>query len=137
MPRILVSDNVPEFCDSQLCDWLRRIGCKPLKTPAWHGMTSNGLAERMVQTVKRGIKAFSCRRNNFDAYLQKLLMSYQAIPHRDKSLNPSVMMGRQIRSPLSMNFETNCPLVYVAKPGSRPEEVEFIVQEGHNTAIIV
>ena len=69
VPNTLVSDNAPEFCNSNLCEWLRRIGCKPLKTPPWHP-ASNGQAERMVQTVKRGIKAFSCRNNNFDAYLQ-------------------------------------------------------------------
>lgn len=51
IPKTLVSDNAPEFCDEDLNLWLEKIGCKPYKTPPYHPQ-SNGLAERMVQTVK-------------------------------------------------------------------------------------
>ena len=57
VPRTMVSDNSSEFCDESLCSWLRKIGCKPYKTPPYHPQ-SNGAAERMVRTVKLGLKAF-------------------------------------------------------------------------------
>ena len=31
IPKTLVSDNAPEFCDEDLNLWLERIGCKPYK----------------------------------------------------------------------------------------------------------
>ena len=72
VPRFLVSDNAAEFCELELCQWLQHIGCRCLKTPPYHPQ-SNGAAERMVQTVKRGIKAFDKDPSSFDAYLFKLL----------------------------------------------------------------
>ena len=57
-PKTLVSDNVAEFCDKDFSLCLEKIGCKPYKTSPYHPQ-SNGLAERMVQTVKTGINACS------------------------------------------------------------------------------
>ena len=54
---MLVSDNAPEFCDVDLCTWLKKIGCKPYKTPPYH-LQSNWPAETMVRTVKIGLKTF-------------------------------------------------------------------------------
>ena len=36
IPKTLVSDNAPEFCDEDLNLWLAKIGCKPYKTPPYH-----------------------------------------------------------------------------------------------------
>ena len=33
VPKTIVTDNVPEFCDETLEPWLRKIGCMPYKTP--------------------------------------------------------------------------------------------------------
>lgn len=80
VPRALVSDNAAEFADQELCAWLERIGCQPVKAPLYHPQ-SNGAAERMVQTIKRGLKAFCKQRSSFDAYLARLLLSYRSVPH--------------------------------------------------------
>ena len=58
IPKTLVSDNAPEFCNEDLILWLEKIGCKPYKTLLYHPQ-SNGFVERMVQTVKTGLKACS------------------------------------------------------------------------------
>ena len=58
IPKTLVFDNALEFCDEDLNLWLEKIGCKPYKTLPYHPQ-SNGLAERMVQTIKTGRKACS------------------------------------------------------------------------------
>ena len=76
VPHTLVSDNAAEFADKDLCAWLQRIGCRPIKTPPYHPQ-SNGLAERMVQTIKRGLKAFNKNASNFGSYLARLLLSHQ------------------------------------------------------------
>ena len=58
VPKTIVTNNAPEFCDESLLSWLRKIGCMPYKKPSYHPQ-SNGIAERMVQTVKMGLKVFS------------------------------------------------------------------------------
>ena len=58
IPKTLVPDNAPEFCDEDLSLWLEKIGYKSYKTPPCHPQ-SNGLTERMAQTIKTGLKACS------------------------------------------------------------------------------
>jgi hypothetical protein len=136
VPNVLVSDNAAEFGDEKLKAWLDKVGCKQIKTPPYHP-ASNGIAERMVQTIKRGVKAYTSHCGSFDSYLAKLLLSYRAIPHADRSQSPSFLMGRQIRSPLTMSFTSDSPVLYSPLPDSTPEEARFVVQAGRNTAIIV
>ena len=47
------------------------------------------------------------------------------------------MMGRQLRSPLTMSFESGSPLRYCQRPDSKSEPAAFISQAGQNTAIIM
>jgi hypothetical protein len=135
VPRTLVSDNAPEFCDGEMQAWLQRIGCSVMRTPPYHPQ-SNGCAERMVQTVKRGLRAFSSHRGSFEAYLAKLLLNYRATARSDGRGSPSALMGRQLRSPLTLTFEIDAPVIYQARPGAPAETGHFVVQAGHNTAVI-
>ena len=102
----LVSDNASEFCDEDLNLWLEKIGCKPYKTLPYHPQ-SNGLAERMVQTVKMGLKACFQQKEKIEVFLPKLLLSYRTIPHAGKLESQSDLMGRQIRAPLTMSYSKN------------------------------
>ena len=136
VPKTLVSDNAAEFTDKRLLQWLEKIGCRPMKTPPY-SPTSNGIAERMVQTVKMGLKAYSADKGvDFDSYLARLLLSYRTIPHAGRKNSPSAMMGRQLRSPLTMSFEINESLWYKPKRAAEGEKVRFIVQSGNNTAVV-
>ena len=89
-----------------------------------------------MRTVKLGIKAFDPSRETIEAYIPKLLMSYRSIPHADKTLSPSALMGRQIRSPITMSFSTNEKVWYKKHKDADPEKAYFIMQKGNNTAII-
>jgi hypothetical protein len=91
----------------------------------------------MVQTIKRGLKAYMKMRSSFSAYLTRLMLSYRSIPHANRGESPSALMGRQLRSPLTTAFETDMPLWYTTKPGQAAEKARFVVQEGQNTAIVV
>ena len=57
IPLTLVSDNAAEFCSNELESWLLKVGCRPYKTPPYHPQ-SNGIAERMVRTIKTAIRAW-------------------------------------------------------------------------------
>ena len=135
IPRTLVSDNAAEFGDSDLCGWLERIGCRQVKSPPYHPQ-SNGATERMVQTVKRGLKAFNKERSSFEAYVARLLLSYRTVPHAGRLQSPSALMGRQLRSPLTMAFDTDQCLWY-KRPGASPEMARFVVQMGQNSAMVI
>ena len=135
VPRVLVSDNAAEFTDQKLDEWLTRIGCRSIKIPPYHPQ-SNGIAERMVQTVKRGLKAYKRDGTTFESYLARLLLSYRSIPHAGRNKSPSALMGRQIRSPMTTAFSTNESLWY-ERTGHSPVEAFYVVQNGNNTATIV
>ena len=135
VPRVLVSDNAAEFADQNLCQWLLHIGCQPMKTPPYHPQ-SNGLAERMVQTVKRGLRVFNKSSGSFLSYLARLLLSYRTIPHAGCTRSPSVLMGRQLHSPLMTAFSIDECLWHVC-PGQQPEKARFVVQHGENTAMVL
>ena len=73
VPKTIVTDNAPEFCDESLVLWLRKIGCMP-KHP--HTTQSNGIVERIAQTVKMGLKVFSPFNQNIEEYIPNLLIIY-------------------------------------------------------------
>ena len=93
VPKTIVTDNAPEFCNESLVSWLRNIGCMPYKTPSYHPQ-SNNKVEKMVQTVKMGLKAFSPFNQNIEAYIPNLLLIYRTVPHADRKQRPSALMGR-------------------------------------------
>ena len=136
VPMALVSDNAAEFSDRILIEWLENIGCRPVKTPPYHPQ-SNGIAERMVRTIKCGVKAFNKRPEDFNAYLSRLLLSYRTIPHGNRAMSPSALMGRQIRAPLTNAFNNYENIQYRQSPTHPPKRARFIVQEGQNTALII
>ena len=94
-PKTLIFDNAPEFYDKDLHLWLKKIGCKPYKTLPYHPQ-SNGLVERMMQTVKTGLKACSQQKEKIEVFLPRLLLGYRTIPHA----------GR-LRKPISFNGKAN------------------------------
>ena len=69
-------------------------------------------------------------------FLPRLLLSYRAIPHAGRLESLSALMARQIRAPLTMSYSTNEKVWYQKNKESNPEKAEFIMQKGHNTALI-
>ena len=111
-------------CDKSLVSWLRKIGCIPYKTCPYHPQ-SNGIAERMFQTVKMGSKVFSPFNQNIEAYILNLLLSYRMVPRADRKQSPSALMGRQIRAPITMPFATEERVWYKRNKEAEPELSSF------------
>ena len=55
LPEQVVSDNGPQFISDQFSSFLRSNGIKHFKSAPYHRST-NGAAERLVQTFKKAIK---------------------------------------------------------------------------------
>ena len=90
----------------------------------------------MAQAVKMGLKACSQQKEKIDVFLLRLLLSYRTIAHAGRLESPSALMGRQIRVPLTISYSTNEKMWYKTNKESNPERAQFIMQKGHNSAII-
>ena len=134
VPHVLVSDNAAEFCDAGFMSWLQRIGCRSLKTPPRHPQ-SNGIAERMVQSIKKASMAWNPASEGYDSFLFRLLLNYRCIPHAGRTQSPAQMMGRQLRNPVTMRTPIAASMWY--RSGLEQEEkVKFLGQKGSNTALV-
>ena len=78
LPCTLVSDNRTSFTCQEFEDFLKANGNQHIKTAPYHPR-SNGLAERMVQTFKKGMKKISS--GTVDRKLAQFLFSYRVTPH--------------------------------------------------------
>ena len=90
----------------------------------------------MVQTIEMGLKTCSKRKEKIEVFLPRLLLSYHTILYAGRSESPSTLLGRQIRALLTMLYSTNEKVWYKKNKESNPERAEFIMQKGHNTAMI-
>ena len=101
LPEQLVSDNGPQFVSSDFAAFMKMNGIKHIRCAPYHP-SSNGAAERFVQTFKRAMKAgegtvpLSQRLSNF-------LLTYRSTPHATTNEAPSqLLMGRKIRTRLDL-----------------------------------
>ena len=56
IPTQLVSDNGPQFTSEEFASFMKRNGIKHIRSAPYHPST-NGTAERFVQTFKKAMKA--------------------------------------------------------------------------------
>ena len=69
-------------------------------TSALYHPATNGLAERAVQTVKRGLKE---TQGSMKVQLAKVLMAYRTTPQSTTGMSPSqLLLGRHIRTRLDL-----------------------------------
>ena len=75
VPRKLVTDNAKEFISVEPNNWCRMNGIKKVETPPYHP-SSNGTAERGVQTIKQCLRVwkFDKTKMEFTQYLQRVLL---------------------------------------------------------------
>lgn len=102
LPEQLVSDNGPQFVSEELESFLRRNGVKHIRSSPYHP-SSNGAAERLVQTVKQALEAGHGEGASVEQTLATFLLRYRVTPHATTGVPPSVlMMGRSLRTRLDL-----------------------------------
>ena len=102
LPRQLVSDNGPQFTLSEFKQFLRCNGVKHITTAPYHP-SSNGAAERLVQTVKQAIRAGHQKGVPLERTLVVFLLQYRSTPHATTGLSPSTLFfGRSLRTYLDL-----------------------------------
>ena len=96
LPRKVVTDNGSSFTSEEFRAFMSENGITQITTSPYHP-SSNGLAERAVQTVKHGLKA--TKGDSLQERLSKFLFTYRITPHTTTGIAPAqLLMNRRLRS---------------------------------------
>jgi transposase InsO family protein len=98
LPDVIVTDNGSNFTSSEFDTFCQRNGIKHITSAPFHPST-NGLAERAVQTVKRGI--LKLKEGSLTDKLSRFLFSYRNTPLQLTGSTPAeLFLGRRVKSAL-------------------------------------
>ena len=98
LPSRIVSDNGPQFTSQEFQNFMNLNGIKHIKTAPYHP-SSNGLAERFVQTFKQGIKSSVNDTGTISKKLAQFLLAYRNTKHATTNETPArLMMGRELKT---------------------------------------
>ena len=98
LPEVIVSDNAANFTSDEFEQFLKKNGVKHVRTPPYHP-SSNGLAERAVQTFKEGMRKMTD--GSLETKLSRFLFKYRMTPQSTTGVSPAeLIFGRRLRSHL-------------------------------------
>ena len=98
IPESIVSDNGSPFTSAEMKEFLTANGVKQITSSPYHP-SSNGLAERAVQTCKSALKKMDG--SSLDIKVQRFLLNYRTTPQGTTGIPPChLLMGRQLRTRL-------------------------------------
>lgn len=107
VPSVIVSDRGVQFTSDEFQSFLKKNGVIHKMGAPYHPST-NGLAERFVQTFKDKLKTLKCGRQGVQLELYKILMAYRRTVHPVTGKSPSMLVfGRQIKSRLDLIVPKN------------------------------
>ena len=100
LPETIVTDNGPGFVSQEFELFLKSNGIKHRTSAPYHP-ASNGLAERAVQIVKKGLKKVTT--GSISSRLAKVLMAYRIAPQSTTGVSPAeLLLGRRPRTRLDL-----------------------------------
>ena len=112
LPVSIVSDNGPCFTSQEFKDFAKNSGIR-LITTAVYKPSTNGLAEKMVQTLKRALRTSTAP---IQLTLDRFLFNYRLTPHSTTGVSPAeLMFGRRLRSRLDLLWPTDTVSARVAE----------------------
>ena len=98
LPEQLVSDNGTQFTSEEFATFTKANGIKHIRTTPYHP-SSNGLAERFVQTFKKAMKAGERDGVTLQHQLSNFLLTYRSTPHATTNQSPcSLFLKREVRT---------------------------------------
>ena len=99
VPEQLVSDNGTGFASQEFATYTKQHDIRHTFVSPYHP-SSNGLAERAVQTFKQGIKKLE---GPIENRIARFLFRYRITPQTSTNISPSeLLMGRRLRCELDL-----------------------------------
>ena len=96
LPRTVVTDNGPCIVSAEFKEFMQKNGIRHITSSPYHPST-NGLAEKAVQTLKQGLKKM--REGTLTDRISRFLFSYRTTPHSTTKCTPAeLLFGRNLRS---------------------------------------
>ena len=100
LPKVFVTDNGSQFTSVEFEKFMENNGIRHLRSPPYHPST-NGLAERSVQTFKRAME--KNKDGSISTRVARFLFSFRRTPHSTTGLAPAeLLLGRIPRSHLDL-----------------------------------
>ena len=100
LPEQLVSDNGPSFVSVDFQQFMKNNGIRHIRTSPHHP-SSNGQAERAVQTFKSSMKRFT--EGTVLTKVTRFLLHYRTTPHSVTGQSPAeLMFNRKLRTRLDL-----------------------------------
>ena len=101
LPETLISDNGTAFTSLEFQEFMKQNGISHLRTAPYHP-SSNGLAERSVQTFKAAMKRMQGG-GSVESKVSRFLFKYRVTPHCTTGVSPAeLMFGRPLRTHLDL-----------------------------------
>ena len=100
LPEQVVTDNGPSFNSEEFQKFMNRNGIRHIRTSPHHP-SSNGQAERAVQTFKTGM--MKLKEGTLPTKVARFLFNYRTTPHTTTGHSPAeLMFGRKLRTRLDL-----------------------------------
>lgn len=100
IPRCIVSDNDTAFKSAEMKDFLDKNGIKIIYIAPYHP-SSNGQAERMVQTTKQALRKLTS--GDWETKIARFLMRQHCVPISESRITPAeLMFGRPLRTAMDV-----------------------------------
>ena len=98
LPEQLVADNGPQIVAEEFATFLKLNGGKHIKCSSYHP-SSNGLAERFVQTLKESKRAGVSGMIALNHRWENFLLMYRVTPYATASVSSfTLFLGREMRT---------------------------------------
>ena len=120
LPDQLVSDNGPQFTSDEFAYCMNRNGIKYILSAPYHP-SSNGLAERFLQTFKRAMRAGEKDGLSLNHRLSEFLFTYRATSHATTRASPGeLFLQRKLRTRFDLLRPDHKKLVASRQATQRP-----------------
>ena len=98
LPELVVSDNGSQFTSEEFSVFMQMNGVKHVRSAPYHPST-NGLAERIVQSLKHSLKASQSSGLSLSQRVSNFLFMYRSTVHSTTGVTPaSLFLKRELRN---------------------------------------
>ena len=130
LPEQVVSDNGPQFSSTDFSEFMKSNGIKHIRCTPYHP-SSNGAAERFVQTFKQAMKAGKHDGRSLQHRLENFLLTYRTAPHATTNQAPcTLFLQRNIRTRFDL-LKPNLEKQVCQKQAEQVEQHDRHAKERH------